>query len=119
MYCLKCGRETEGEQAFCLACQKEMKNYPVDPNAAVRLPVRKQTAVKKSVRRRPSSEEQVNYLKRRLRICACLLAVALIVVVCMAIPLIRGYGKGNFQIGQNYSTVKPGTIPTEGLTAGD
>lgn len=119
MYCLKCGRETEDDQSFCLDCQKEMAKYPIDPNAVVHLPARRQQAAKKPVRRRNTPEDQVRFLKRRARIYACLLAAALIMVVCLSIPLIRDYGKNKFQIGQNYSTVKPSTTPTEILTAGD
>ena len=117
MYCLRCGRETEEDQAFCLDCQKEMSQYPVDPNAVVMLPVRKQTAPKKPVKRRISPEEQVKLLRRRVRVYACLFAAALITVVCLSIPLIRDIGKEKFQIGQNYSTVKPSTEPTEGTAA--
>ena len=117
MYCLRCGRETEEDQAFCLDCQKEMSQYPVDPNAVVMLPVRKQTAPKKPVKRRISREEQVKLLRRRVRVYACLFAAALITAVCLSIPLIRDIGKEKFQIGQNYTTVKPSTEPTEDTTA--
>ncbi|MDO5545459.1 MAG: hypothetical protein Q4F81_06505 [Eubacteriales bacterium] len=112
MYCLRCGRETDEDQSFCLDCQKEMSKYPIDPNAVVLLPVRRQSPPKKPVKRRITPEEQVKLLKRRVRIYACLLAAALIAVVCLSIPLIRDYGKQKFQIGQNYSTVKPSTEPT-------
>lgn len=114
MYCLRCGRETEEEQAFCLDCQKEMAKDPVDPNAVVQLPVRKQRAPKKVTKRRIPPEEQVKALKRRVRIYACLFLAALIAAVCLSIPLIRHYGKNKFQIGQNYTTVKPSTEPTDG-----
>ena len=70
MYCLRCGRETEEEQAFCLECQKEMAKYPVDPNAVVQLPPRKQAAPKKPVKRRVTPEEQIRLLKRRVRLYA-------------------------------------------------
>ena len=119
MYCLRCGREPEEDQAFCLDCQKDMAKYPIDPNAVVQLPVRKQSAPKKPVKRRVPPEEQVKYLKRRVRIYACLLAAALIAVACLSIPVIRDYGKDKFQIGQNYSTVKPTTEPTVTDTAGE
>lgn len=119
MYCLRCGRETEEDQAFCLDCQKDMAKYPIDPNAVVQLPVRKQSAPKKPVKRRVPPEEQVKYLKRRVRIYACLLAAALIAVAFLSIPVIRDYGKDKFQIGQNYSTVKPTTEPTVTDTAGE
>ena len=107
MYCLRCGRETEEEQAFCLECQKEMAKYPVDPNAVVQLPVRKQSSPKKAVKRKAPPEEQIKYLKRRLRLYACLFLIALITSICLTIPLIRYYGSQHFQIGQNYTTVKP------------
>lgn len=107
MYCLRCGRETEEEQAFCLECQKEMAKYPVDPNAVVQLPVRKQSSPKKAVKRKAPTEEQIKYLKRRLRLYACLFLIAVITSICLSIPLIRHYGSQHFQIGQNYTTVKP------------
>ena len=119
MYCLKCGRETEDEQAFCLDCQKEMSKYPVDPNAVVTLPVRKQTPPRKPVKRKTPPEDQIRELKRRVRLYACLFALALVAAICLSIPFIRDIGKEKFQIGQNYSTVKPSTEPTEVPTEGE
>ena len=119
MYCLKCGRETDDEQAFCLDCQKEMVKYPVDPNAVVTIPVRKQAPPKKSVKRKTPPEDQVRELKRRVRLYACLFAVALVAAICLSIPFIRDIGKEKFQIGQNYSTVKPSTEPMVVSTEGE
>ena len=119
MYCLKCGRETDEDQAFCLDCQKEMAKYPVDPNAVVTLPVRKQTPPRKPVRRITPPEDQIRELKRRVRLYACLFAVALVAAICLSIPFIRDIGKEKFQIGQNYSTVKPSTEPTVVSTGGE
>lgn len=119
MYCLKCGRETEDEQAFCLDCQKEMAKYPVDPNAVVTLPVRKQAPPRKPVKRKTPPEDQIRELKRRVRLYACLFAVALVAAICLSIPFIRDIGKEKFQIGQNYSTVKPSTEPTAVSTEGE
>lgn len=113
MYCLKCGKETEDEQAFCLDCQKEMAKYPVDRNVVVQLPNRKQAAPKKQPKRRATPEEQIRMLKRRVRIYACLMIAAVLTAVCLAIPVIRDYGKTKFQIGQNYTTIKPNAAPTE------
>lgn len=112
MFCLRCGRETENEQAFCLDCQKVMAAYPVDPNAVVQLPVRKQNALKKTARRRVTPEEQIRVLRKRLRVCAGLLLAAVILIVCLSVPIIRDFGKQKFQIGQNYSTVKPAAEST-------
>ena len=119
MYCLKCGRETEDEQAFCLDCQKEMAKYPVDPNAVVTIPVRKQTTPKKTNKRKIPPDEQLRELKRRVRVYACLFVIALIAAICLSIPFIRDIGKEKFQIGQNYSTVKPSTEPTVISTIGE
>ena len=119
MYCLKCGRETDDEQAFCLDCQKEMVKYPVDPNAVVMIPVRKQAPTRKPVKRKTPPEDQIRELKRRVRLYACLFAVALVAAICLSIPLIRDIGKEKFQIGQNYSTVKPTTEPTVVSTEGE
>lgn len=119
MYCLKCGRETDDEQAFCLDCQKEMAKYPVDPNAVVTIPVRKQAPPRKPVKRKTPPEDQIRELRRRVRIYACLFAVALIAAICLSIPFIRDIGKEKFQIGQNYSTVKPSTEPTVVSTEGE
>ena len=119
MYCLKCGRETDDEQAFCLDCQKEMAKYPVDPNAVVTIPVRKQAPPRKPVKRKTPPEDQIRELKRRVRLYACLFAVALVAAICLSIPFIRDIGKEKFQIGQNYSTVKPSTEPTVVSTGGE
>ena len=112
MYCLRCGRETVEEQSFCLDCQKEMAKYPIDPNAVVQIPVRKQAVPKKPVKRKTSPEEQVKVLKKRLRVYIFLFVAALLAAVALSIPVIRDYGKDKFQIGQNYSTVKPSTEPS-------
>ena len=86
MYCLKCGRETDDEQAFCLDCQKEMAKYPVDPNAVFTIPVCKQAPPRKPVKRKNPPEDQVRELKRRVRLYACLFAVALVAAICLSIP---------------------------------
>lgn len=118
MYCLKCGRETDEEQAFCLDCQKEMTKYPIDPNASVLLPVRKQTAQKKPAKRRIPPEEQIRNLKRQAKLLGCLLIAAIALVICLMVPVFRSFGKQQFQVGQNYTTVKPkvettGTEPVD------
>ena len=113
MYCLRCGRETVEERSFCLDCRKEMAKYPVDPNAVVQLPVRKQQSPKKLIKRRLPPEEQVKALKRLVRMYACLFFAALIALVLLCIPLIRNNDRSRSQIGQNYTTVKPNTAQTE------
>ena len=49
----------------------------------------------------------------------CLFAVALVAAICLSIPFIQDIGKEKFQIGQNYSTVKPSTEPSVVSTEGE
>lgn len=116
MYCLKCGKETMDDQAFCLECQKEMAKYPVDPSTAVQLPSRRQAAPKKTVKRRITPEEQIRILRKRVRLYACLFLAALIAVVCLCVPLILQMGDERGQIGKNYKTARPGDVVTIPVT---
>ena len=116
MLCLKCGRETENEQAFWLECQKEMAKYPVDPNTVVHIPVQQKNSSKKPVKRRLVPEEQIRLLKRRSRVLTGLLLACLIALVCLSIPLIRGVQSRRFQIGQNYTTIKPAATTSQEIT---
>lgn len=97
------------EQAFCLACQKEMKKYPVDPNIVVQIPTRKQTIPKKTIRRRVTLEDQVRHLKILAWVMSILFLVALISSIFLTISLLKLSGSPQFQIGQNYTIVKPTT----------
>ena len=107
MFCLRCGRETENEQAFCLDCQKVMAAYPVDPNAVVQLPVRKQNALKKTARRRVTPEERVKRLRRRCRWISGLAVLFLIASIVLGIVFLRHLRNDRKpQPGQNYSAME-------------
>ena len=86
MYCLKCGRDTKGEQVFCNDCLAVMDAYPVKPETAVHLPTRKpQTPSKKSSQRKkaPSLEEQLQNLKTSNRkLIQVILCLVLLLVLC-------------------------------------
>ena len=58
MNCMKCGRETRGEDVFCQDCLTEMKKYPVDPGTVVLLPRRKDPSAKKADKRHPPTPEE-------------------------------------------------------------
>lgn len=116
MYCLKCGKETLEDQAFCLECQKEMAKYPVDPGIAVQLPTRKPIPSKKPAKRRITPEEQIRALRKRLRISFCLLLAALAMIAGLAISLFLLLNQERAQIGKNYTTVRPGTTVTAPVT---
>lgn len=84
MACIKCGRKTNGTQAFCEECLAEAERYPVDPATPIVLSAHKtDTPVKKKHgRKRPqrSPEEQLVRLRvvaRRLTVLLLLSLLAL------------------------------------------
>ena len=120
MNCMKCGMETEAEQVFCQECLQEMEKYPVRPETVVFLPRRQETfAVKAPLGRRRTipAEEQLQTLKRRIRILTGLWLVTLAALAAMAYPAMKELVKEDgFLPGQNYSSlVSQTTAPTEEL----
>lgn len=84
MYCLKCGKDTKGEQIFCDACLQVMDAYPVKSDTPIHLPKRNtpQASSKKPPHRKKATppEEQIQHLKatnRRLLLMVLCLIVAL------------------------------------------
>lgn len=70
MHCMKCGKETQGDQVFCERCLQVMDTYPVKPDAAIQLPNRNpQPAAKKANHRKRAlpPEEQIEQLKKANR----------------------------------------------------
>lgn len=110
MNCMKCGREIEPGNVFCEECLADMEKYPVKPDTAVQLPRRQESAFGKKPRTRrrpaPAPEEQVKHLKRRVRLLAFFLAVALILLAVFGYfgisYLLEDDGP---QPGQNYSAI--------------
>ena len=116
MLCMKCGREIEEGQVFCLECQRVMAKYPVKPGTVVQLPNRRETvAVRKTFTRRKtlSPEEQIRRLKRTLRLVVALWLITLLLFCVALIPAISYItGQEHFLPGQNYSVIET-TTPTE------
>ena len=112
MGCMKCGRETINEQAFCPNCIQEMKKYPVRPGTVVQIPKRPAaTAVKKQPKKRViPPEEQVKILKVRVRNLILALILAIGIAAACAVPAMKYVMDNQFKIGQNYSTI---TVPSE------
>ena len=111
MNCMKCGRETRGEDVFCQDCLTEMEKYPVDPGTVVLLPRRKESAaVKKSQKRHtPSSEELIAGLRQQKMALLFLLMVCIIAIALMFEPTMHYVREEHYEIGQNYSSVTPST----------
>lgn len=118
MKCMKCGRETNSEQAFCTDCLEKMNRYPVNPDIHVHLPVRSQAAAprKQSSRRRTlTPEEQIRKLKKRLWILSGVLAVTLALLFAMIYPTVKFFTRHYYlRPGQNYTTFTSETVePTQ------
>lgn len=106
MHCIKCGREAQGEDSFCQTCLLEMQKYPVEPGTVVLLPRRKETSVKKTVKRHtPSQEEQISFLRRRVALLTLLLAICIALILVMFKPSMHYIRDEHYEIGQNYSSV--------------
>ncbi len=118
MKCMKCGRETESDQAFCTDCLEEMNRYPVRPDVHVQLPIRSQAA---AVRKPPSRrrvltpEEQIRRLKKRLWIMSGILAVTIALLGALIYPTVQYFARHYYlRPGQNYTTFTTETVaPTE------
>lgn len=118
MNCLKCGRETGGEQVFCEDCLLEMAKYPVKPGTAVKLPERREPApFRRALKRRTvSPEEQVKILRKRNRHLILALLISLITIALLIYPALCHLVEDHYKPGQNYSvvtTATESTIPTE------
>ena len=108
MYCMKCGREVEGEEVFCPECLAQMEQEPIAMNASVKIPCQPPYNNRP---RRPSVhlEEEVKRLERsneRLRVWVILLATAS-VLLSMALYH-KEVVKVVEDLGKNYSIVETG-----------
>ena len=113
MNCMKCGRETRGEDVFCQDCLTEMEKYPVDPGTVVLLPRRKDPSVKKAAKRHtPSPEETIDTLRRQKATLVFLLLVCIAAIAMMFEPTMHYVQDEHYEIGQNYSTITPNTPAT-------
>lgn len=117
MACMRCGRETQEGQAFCLKCSHSMAAYPVEPDTPVQLPRRSNAAPpKKAPRRRvPTPEERVITLTHRVRHLTVAVLILLLLVIALAIPVVQNLTANHIRTGQNY-TFLPASEPTVPVT---
>ncbi len=110
MNCMKCGRELEGDQAFCPKCLEQMAQSPVRSDVVVKLPDRQEPAPKRNVPRKKvrTPEEQITRLKKRNRWligAVCLLLLLNGLLTYLSIDIFRQLDVQRF-LGKNYSTVE-------------
>ena len=120
MYCMKCGRETENENVFCLDCQQEMEKYPVQPGAVVFLNRRREPTVIKKLPKRhvPTAEEQNVFLRKMVMWLSIALVVCILTILLMFNPTMHYVLDEHVEIGQNYSSVTHST-PSTTTTVGN
>ena len=107
MQCLRCGRETSGDQAFCFLCESIMVKQPVKPNTVVTIPERTTRVRTAPVRKSQRQEEDTEPLHRtilQLRLWVCMLLALL--MLCVGLLTWQELSR-NAQpaIGQNYSSI--------------
>lgn len=107
MYCMKCGKETEENEIFCVECLELMKKYPVKPGIVVHIP--KQPAKKQVHHRRVTitPEEHVRKLSRQAHILTLLVTLAVGFALFFGLMAFDILEKSNMRqlLGQNYSVV--------------
>lgn len=109
MNCMKCGRELEGDQAFCPKCLKQMAQSPVKPGVVINLPNRTDLLKKPALRKRERTPaEEIRRLKKiiiRLIVALCLVSAIAAVLAFLSIDVLKQLDVQRF-LGQNYSTVE-------------
>jgi len=110
MNCMKCGRESKEDQAFCPQCLESMRKHPVKPDVVVQLPTRREAVQKKVQTRKKvrTAQEQVLILRRRNR--WLIAAVGVLLAACLllfslCVDFFRQLDVQKF-LGQNYTTVE-------------
>ena len=107
MQCLRCGRETDGDQVFCFLCESVMVKHPVKPNTVVTIPERKASVKAVPVRKPPCPEEDTAPLHRtiaQLRLWVCML-LAMLMLCAAALTWQELSREEGPAIGQNYSSI--------------
>ena len=112
---MKCGRETVGNEVFCVSCLADMARFPVKPDTTVVIPKREAPKPRVPQKKGPRPEEIIAQLKnslRRLRI-ALAVVIFLLVLTAGALGYMVAQSMEDPALGSNYSTV---TLPSEGGT---
>ena len=110
MNCMKCGRELDGDHAFCSKCRNWMAQNPVKQDVVINLLNRQDPGLKKpSPRKRElTPEAQVQRLKRIniwLIVAVCLMSMAITALTFLSADLLKQLDIQRF-LGQNYSSVE-------------
>ncbi len=105
MRCLKCNRETDGNQVFCEECLAQMKQEPVKPGIPITLPKRPPSVPRTPPRPKIRPEEQIAHLEKKIsRMGRWITALVMMVLILSSILIYTFfYSEHKFDIGQNYT----------------
>lgn len=114
MNCMKCGRETAGDNAYCDICLAEMNQFPVRPGTVILLPNQEPPQSKKAARKKKptlSPEEQLSLLKKKVWFLRLITLVLTLLLTAISVVAIQAVTELDWQrlLGQNYSTMDTGT----------
>ena len=111
MHCIKCGKETKGEQVFCTHCLELMEKYPVKSDTPIQLPNRPNSSSQKKQNRkkRPmDQDEKIARLRRKNRWLGLLVLVLLLAVLLLVGKIYRDARMtDDKEIGKNYTYTEP------------
>lgn len=109
MNCMKCGKETSGNQVFCDVCLESMQAYPVKPGTPVQLPPKRTPAQEKytdPLDQEPTPAEQVRQLRRMIRWLTAIVAILSLLLCGTAVMLLHTLEEpASTNIGRNYTTI--------------
>ena len=110
MNCMKCGRETSDDMAFCPACLEDAKKYPVKPDVVIKLPEHHEAPQRKTQprKRTRTPDEQLKHLKKINRALVAVIAFLLTATILLTSISIDFFRQLDVQrlLGQNYSTAE-------------
>ena len=113
MFCMKCGKETVGNDVFCEGCLETMRAYPVKPGTAVQLPRHKNVEEEKrasSRQRNRAPKDPMRKLHLTIRWLTAVIVVLSVLLCATAVMLIRTQDYENTirqiqEWGKNYTAV--------------
>lgn len=114
MECIKCGRETDGSQAFCSDCLTQMAQHPIKPGTPVHIPVRPTGHEKAAARSREQTPAQtIAQLRRTIRGLTVTVAILSLLLCATAAFLLHALGTQteSGRPGRNYTVDTFNTSP--------
>lgn len=109
MNCLRCGKETQENQAFCEGCAAELAKHPVAPGTPVQIQKRPVRESENDAQQELSPEEANLQLRKLIRwLTAVIGAMTLVICILCAILFVNMSNQPTADdIGRNYNTVTP------------